>query len=206
MSDELPDEWLDYDIQALNSQGQRLAERRRRLLERVTRFRTGLLEGLDLFFQEAKEVGLGGVRPCERKQDTDDILEVALTLNDLPLLLVWVGGAAFRRTFDDFLASEAFVYFEERGLDATPCFWIAVCECGEEDYSWSVSCGPPSSEEIAIDPLMTGSGVDECDGRTAARTLVAFMYRLRSEWEEEPRLGALLRDTGTARKLGISPG
>lgn len=188
-----------YDLHALKVKQERFEDRKKKLLDAYIPFRDGLFEELELFTKEAAKEGLQGVKPCKRRQDTNEILEAAFTLNNCDLVLVATDTVSLRDMHTDALAAKMFIYYDEGCEDNKPIVKIEVWESGEESYaydmSWFTTEGPQ--------PLARDNSVNKYQGQRTAGALVNHFYSFKFSWVERPTLGAMLSREVGKRSLGF---
>lgn len=168
-------------------------------------FRNGLLEKLDQFTREAKENGLRDVSPLKRR-DTNEIVEVTFTLNDLDLILVSTTDTLLLTNGGDHLASKILIYFDFEGNDDnTPFTEIVFQEVGGESYVYNIRWFTTTEPK----PITGRRGApktadrEAAVGREAANALINHLYRLKSSWKEKPTLRAMRGRKSENRTLGF---
>jgi len=191
------------NMSELRAEQDRTDSRRQQLSERFTAFREGLLGRLEQLTAEAAETGLRGVQSLERTYESGQLLEVTLSLNDMPLLLVVPAKAQYLQgEREDILAFRVFVFFSTDTDNAYPLLDIVCGECGGDSGCYEIRVLP--SEEGW--KLRKSGRLTEEGSQEAAEYLVDFLYQMRPAWRPEPKLRQLRSGRTVSRPIGFRTG
>jgi hypothetical protein len=177
-----------YDVTYMKGRQEKFESQKETLLNVLSSFRTGLIEGLSTFTDEAIKMGLTGVKACQTVEHTDGTLEVAFALNDCNLLLVATNSVACMEDLTP-LCSRMFIYPDEGSRESRPLACINVYKlCDEESYGYRlIAFGVSGPQRIAA-----GTTVDEYYGGQAAQELVLLFYDKGAIfWADQPTLAEM---------------
>lgn len=174
------------------------ATQRHNLLEQCIPFRDGIVERLQQFVAEAQEHDLDGVKSCRQIAHTNQIFEVAFSLNGFDLVLVATDDVFPIDLESQALASRMFIFVADEP-EAPPHIEIVVQGPVDGMYVYKMrwfAQGQPVH-------IAAGRSVTRRDGHAAAEALLHHFYSFRALWVEKPTLDMMRQRKYEQRALGF---
>jgi hypothetical protein len=181
------EERMAVDLQELKAKQDEYNARRDKLLARVADFRTGFLERLTQFAEEAESIGLADVTKPEVTDRSLDIFERTMTIAKWEITFA-ASDSVYPLTFGSpELASKLCGYLWAT-VDTSPFMAYTFTHKGLGTYACRFDFLGPER------PVLQRSWptIDAKVGREGAEELIRLVYGLLKEWKERPSLGDIL--------------
>ena len=201
----------NYDISKLESRQEEHEKRKKGLIQNLELYKEGFIEGIRLFLNEAKDIGLLNNKRLKMYKSKEPT-HYLFTINGFNLVLVSTNNVAdlsvrngmkFRSSRYilegiekiqlSALASMIFLYRE--GSKGSPLIKITIYESSENKYNYVMEWNTTDGTEA----ISGGFAMTKDDGLNASKELVNFLYSFSTTWKENPTLEEVLGDNTQSR-------